>query len=85
MFSGRPLQSAAAFLVYACQCVGRASGLNYFFVSAGFHFPGAGDVFRWISTIGGGALKILCSMSAGQEGELGEQLFCASVVRFFSG
>ena len=70
--------------MYACQRVGRASGLIYFFCVCGLLFSRSrGDVFWQISTIGGGALSRLC-MSASREGELGESFFCASVVRFFS-
>ena len=74
MFSSISLQSAAALLVYACQPVGRASGLNHSSF-APFHFHGAGGgVFRQISTIDGGAFSMLC-MPAGREGELGERFF----------
>ena len=81
MFSSRSLQSAAALLVYACQRVGRASGLNLS-CFAPFHFHGAGgSVFRQISTIGGGAFSTLC-MPAGPEGQLGERLFSLPLLNF---
>ena len=75
MFSGRSLQSVTALLVYACQRIGRESGLNVFFALAPFYLPAAvGGVFRQISTIGCGSFSILF-MSVSREGELGELRF----------
>ena len=43
---GGSLPSGAAFLVYAFQRVGRASGLNFIFTLAPLNFPGmGGDIF----------------------------------------
>ena len=69
-------------LVYACQRIKRANGLNYLVALAPFHFPGTGGaVFRPISTIGDGAFGIC--MPADRESKRGEPFFCASVVRRF--
>ena len=82
MFSGRSLQSVATLLIYACQRIGRANGLDYLFALERFHFPGAGGgVFWQISTIGGGAFGIC--MPACREGERSERfVFCACDVPF---
>ena len=84
VFSGRSLPSVSTLLVYGCQSIGRANGLNCLFALALFHFSGAGGgVFRPISTIGGCAFSILC-LSAGREGELGELCFLRFSCSIFS-
>ena len=82
MLSGLSLQSVATLLVYACQRIGRANGLNYLFALGWFHFPEAGGgVFREISAIGGGAFGIC--MPACREGDRTERfVYCACAVPF---
>ena len=65
---GGSLPSAAALLIYACQRVGRASVLIFFFSAYAVQFSRTGGpCFRGISTIGGGAFGRY--MPAGREGE----------------
>ena len=53
---GGSLPSAAALLVYACQRVGRANGLNFFFALAPFNYPvPGGGVF-------GGSLQLAAAV-----------------------
>ena len=68
VFFWQILQPAAALLVYACQRVGRASGLNLDFCVCAIPFSRSeGQCFRVISTIGGGAVGGY--MPAGREGK----------------
>ena len=71
---GESLPSAAALLVYVCQRVERANGVNVFSTLPLLSFPGPeGDGFWQIFTIGGGAFGVC--MPACREGERTELLF----------
>ena len=76
LFSGRSLQSTMALLVYSCQRVRIANGVNLLFALQLFEFFGVGargSVFRWNSTLGDGVFGIY--MPACWKGENAELLF----------